>query len=65
MPIKFLIFDLDGTLADTLADLTESCNNALAVCGFPPLATDDMRKIIGHGRRGLVPKEWFVWNGGV
>lgn len=33
--IKGVLFDLDGTLLDTLEDLYQSVNAALAACGFP------------------------------
>ena len=36
MTIKAMIFDLDGTLLDTLADLTRSMNVALTSVGLPP-----------------------------
>lgn len=44
-----LVFDLDGTLLDTLASLAEAYNLALKDLGFPPHATDAYRMIIGDG----------------
>jgi phosphoglycolate phosphatase len=44
-----LIFDLDGTLLDTVADLAASTNYALAQCGFPTHQTEAYRFFIGNG----------------
>jgi len=44
-----LVFDLDGTLLDTLASLAEAYNLALRELGFPPHPTDAYRMIIGDG----------------
>ena len=46
---KLIIFDLDGTLVDTLADLAESTNQALAQCGCLPHAQDEYRFFVGNG----------------
>lgn len=46
-------FDLDGTLADTLTDLTLSMNHGLAVLGRPPLTPDDVRRHVGDGVRAF------------
>lgn len=45
---KLCVFDLDGTLVDTLADLTASLNAALAKNGFPALAEYEVQRIIGY-----------------
>ena len=44
-----VIFDLDGTLLDTLEDLADSCNEALVHCGFPPRTIDEVRQCVGNG----------------
>lgn len=44
-----VIFDLDGTLLDTLDDLTDSCNYAMAQAGEPLLTRDRMRQCVGNG----------------
>ncbi|RLW69629.1 MAG: hypothetical protein B6D68_01840 [spirochete symbiont of Stewartia floridana] len=49
-----IIFDLDGTLADTLADLSDAMNRALHFYGFPEADEDDYRQRIGLGIRNLV-----------
>ncbi len=46
---KLVIFDLDGTLLDTLADLAESTNQALMENGFPSHAPDKYRFFVGNG----------------
>lgn len=49
-----LIFDLDGTLADTLDDITYSINESFAQAGFDPVTRDRIRTLIGHGLRDLL-----------
>ncbi len=51
-----IIFDLDGTLLDTLADIGDSVNLMLAEYGFPGHTTDDYRRFIGNGIRMLVTR---------
>jgi phosphoglycolate phosphatase len=51
-----VIFDLDGTLLDTLADIGDSVNRMLAEYGFPGHATDDYRRFIGNGLPKLVAR---------
>ena len=46
---KAVLFDLDGTLLDTLTDIAESMNAALAALGFPTHPIDDYRFFIGDG----------------
>lgn len=43
------IFDLDGTLLDTLQDLADSTNYALAVNHMPPRTVDEVRRFVGNG----------------
>ncbi|MEE4113897.1 MAG: HAD family hydrolase [Desulfobacteraceae bacterium] len=54
--IQAIIFDLDGTLLDTLADIGDSVNLMLAEYGFPGHTTDDYRRFIGNGIRMLVTR---------
>ncbi len=49
----FCIFDLDGTLLDTLQDLADSHNQALLDLGLEALPTDDYRFLVGKGLRNL------------
>ncbi len=46
---KLVIFDLDGTLLNTIADLAEATNRALAHYGFPIHNTDAYRFFVGNG----------------
>jgi phosphoglycolate phosphatase len=57
-PIAFdiVVFDLDGTLADTAPDLSAALNHALAKLGRPPIPADDVRHMVGHGARALLGK---------
>jgi phosphoglycolate phosphatase len=49
-----IIFDLDGTLLDTLADIGDSVNQMLAEFGLPGHTPDDYRRFIGNGIKRLV-----------
>jgi 2-phosphoglycolate phosphatase len=53
-PIELVLFDLDGTLADTAPDLAAAANRLRAARCLPPLAIDDLRPMASHGARGLV-----------
>lgn len=53
---KAIIFDLDGTLLDTLADLAEGTNYALRVNGFPERTLDEIRRFVGNGARRLIER---------
>ena len=55
-PFDVVVFDLDGTLADTAPDLTAALNHALGVLGRPPVPADDVRHMVGHGARALLQK---------
>lgn len=50
------IFDLDGTLLDTLADLAASVNYALRQCGMPEHSVEDVRRFVGNGVRLLMER---------
>lgn len=47
--IKGCIFDLDGTLVDSLKDLAVSTNHALEVCGLKPHPVEKYRQFVGNG----------------
>ena len=46
---KAILFDLDGTLLNTLGDLCESVNYALEACGYPKRSIEEVRRFIGNG----------------
>lgn len=56
MKKKLAIFDMDGTILDTLDDLTDSINYALSYCGFPEHTKDDVRRFVGNGILKLVKR---------
>jgi phosphoglycolate phosphatase len=53
---KVFIFDLDGTLLDTLGDLAASVNYALRTHGMPEHSIDDVRRFVGNGVRKLMER---------
>lgn len=59
-----VIFDLDGTLIDTAADLAASMNHVLERAGRAPVPLDRVRHLVGHGGRAMLDKG-FRENGGV
>ena len=59
--IKLIIFDLDGTLIDSLTDLALATNHALSLNGFPEHPADKYKQFVGNGlgkliERALPPK---------
>ena len=53
---QLAIFDLDGTLLDTLADLHAGVNNALAAFGYAPRTLDEVRTFVGNGAQKLIAR---------
>ncbi len=51
-----VIFDLDGTLLDTLADLTDSVNHAMRQFGFPVHTLEEVRSFVGNGASKLMER---------
>ncbi len=56
MKYKAVIFDLDGTLTDTLEDLYLSVNHALCGCGMPKRSREEVRRFVGNGVRLLIER---------
>jgi len=54
--LKALIFDLDGTLLDSLADIATSINEMLAARGHPKCETEVFRQMVGDGMEKLVER---------
>lgn len=53
---KLVIFDLDGTLLDTIADLAESANHALKELGYPTHPVEVIRTFVGNGINKLLER---------
>ena len=52
--MKACIFDLDGTLTDTLESLTYSVNKTLGEMDLPPITADECESFVGNGARVLM-----------
>ena len=59
---KIIIFDLDGTILDTIGDITTAVNYALDVYGDPPRSVDEVKSFLGDG--SLVLMRRALKNGG-
>uniref|UniRef100_C6E117 phosphoglycolate phosphatase n=1 Tax=Geobacter sp. (strain M21) TaxID=443144 RepID=C6E117_GEOSM len=55
-PTRLLIFDLDGTLIDSLPDLTDATNLIRSRHGLPGIGIPEVRKLVGQGARNLVER---------
>ena len=55
-PMPIIVFDLDGTLADTAGDLMGALNSVLARDGIAPLPVDQARSLLGAGGRALIER---------
>ena len=49
-----ILFDLDGTLLDTLEDLADAVNYALAHHGYPQRSLEEVRRFVGNGAARLI-----------
>jgi len=54
--IKLVIFDLDGTLLDTLSDLTAAVNASLSAYDFPPRTREEVQQFVGNGVSKLLER---------
>lgn len=54
--IRAIIFDLDGTLTDTLQDLCNSVNYALRQINWPERTLSEIRRFVGNGVRRLIER---------
>jgi phosphoglycolate phosphatase len=57
-----IVFDLDGTLADTALDLVATLNITTARDGLPPLALSEASALLGAGARALIERAYAVSN---
>ena len=56
MSIRGVIFDMDGTLLDTLADMAAAVNHILSVHGYPLRTVEEVRAFVGNGARKLMER---------
>ena len=54
MTIRAVLFDLDGTLVDSLDDLTDAVNHIRIAFSYPPVTADVVRVMVGKGARNLI-----------
>jgi phosphoglycolate phosphatase-like HAD superfamily hydrolase len=62
-----ILFDLDGTLLDTLEDLLDATNYALAEHGYPARTLKELRRFVGNGAQNQIrlalPEDLAAWLG--
>ncbi len=58
MNLQLVLFDLDGTLADTAVDIARATNLALAEAGRPPLSIEHVRERVSMGARRLIASSY-------
>jgi phosphoglycolate phosphatase len=56
MPVPTIVYDLDGTLADTAEDLVATLNHLLGREGLPPLPVESAGSLVGAGARALIKR---------
>ena len=49
-----ILWDLDGTLLDTLQDLADGTNHALRQFGYPERTVEEVRRFVGNGAQRLI-----------
>jgi phosphoglycolate phosphatase len=54
--IKAIIFDMDGTILDTLTDIKLSVNHALSIKNYPLKSDEDIKKAVGNGAYKLIER---------
>lgn len=60
MPLKALLFDLDGTLIDSAPDLQKAVNKLLRAHGRAPISNSQTRQFVGNGAQKLVERAFRV-----
>ncbi len=53
---RLIVYDLDGTLVDTLGDIAQAANHMLGELGSPALAAGEIRRYVGSGVQELVQR---------
>lgn len=61
---KAVIFDLDGTLADSLESIQYCANYAIGTCGYPPIPLEKCKLFVGDGADTLI-KRCLVYSGDI
>ena len=56
-----ILFDLDGTLLNTLEDLLDATNYALAQCGYPARTLSELRRFVGNGAENQIRMSLPAW----
>ena len=56
MKYKAVLFDMDGTLLDTLQDMHGAVNHILAAWGYPPRSMEEVRAFVGNGAAKLMER---------
>jgi phosphoglycolate phosphatase len=64
-PFEIVGFDLDGTLLDSLGDLSHAVNHALSLEGRPPVPVEDVRGFVGGGARKMLANAMLATGGAV
>ena len=54
LSVAAVVFDLDGTLLDTIEDLADATNAALKMNGMPERSVDEVRRFVGNGVANLI-----------
>jgi phosphoglycolate phosphatase len=54
--ITCIIFDMDGTILNTLKDIQMSVNHAFQMKGYPLISIDDTRRAVGNGAKTLIKR---------
>jgi phosphoglycolate phosphatase len=55
-----IVFDLDGTLINTAADLVASLNHTIAAADLEPVGADDLNHLVGHGARIMIERAFAL-----
>jgi len=56
MKYRLAVFDMDGTILNTLKDLTDATNHALRTCGYEEHTIDEVRFFVGNGIAKLIER---------
>ena len=57
---KYVVFDLDGTLIDSIPDMCREVGLLLKDCGRRPLTKDEAESVIGHGAKHMIERAFAL-----